>query len=93
LLPVAVSGVLRSESTPVSSTPGASVPLTVRSSDWRRNASWSEPKSTAIVLFPWMASPTPGGASLVERAIPGRIVMSSSESADALSAAAARSGR
>ena len=70
--PAVVSGVFRSESTPVSSTSGASVPLTVRSSDCLRKASCCEPNSTAMVLLPASESEVPEGAFVGERAVVGR---------------------
>jgi hypothetical protein len=72
VLPAADSGRLRSVSTPVSSTPGASVPLTARSSDWRSAASCDEPNSTATVLLPVTASAAPPGGCARSRPVDGR---------------------
>ncbi len=74
MAPAADSGVLWSDSTPVSSTPGASVPVTDRSSDWRSVASCVEPNSTASVLLPVSASVAPGGAPDGSRAVDARAV-------------------
>ena len=92
MLPLAVSGVFRSESTPVSSTPGASVPLIARSRLCRRNASWAEPNSTAIVLLPEMLSEAPAGASVGSRCTAGRW-WTGEAAAGSLSGAASVSGR
>ena len=73
MAPAALSGVLRSESAPVSSTPGASVPVTAKSSDWRRKASWLEPKSTARLLLPERVRSVPAAASWGTRPVTGRV--------------------
>ncbi len=95
VVPVADSGRLRSESTPVSWTPGARLPLTARSSDWRRKASWLEPKSTASVLLPLTTRAAPEGAASGSRAVAGRAATAPRPAPGerALSAAAALSGR
>ena len=92
--PVEPSGRLRSESTPVSWMPGASVPLTLRSSDWRSMASWLDPKSTASVLLPLSTSAAPAGATPGSRPVAGRgTVAGAPEGAAALSAVACGAGR
>ncbi len=78
MAPAADSGVSRSERSPVNSTPGATCPLTERSSDCRNAASCAEPNSTAMVLLPVTASAAPAGAAPGSRAVAGRVLAASS---------------
>ena len=92
VLPAAVSGVLRSERAPVGSTPGASVPLTDRSSDLAQEGVRLEPNSIAMVLLPVSVSEAPAGSGDALPAVAGRGIGAAASGSTVLSVLA-RSGR